>query len=291
MALNTSGKISLAGTVSGESIQKELGGNGTTQISLNDPAVRSLAGKPTGAVSMPSNFYGKSSEFYYTVAADTANLNLTPTFLQSLGWGGFGKVYVSISLGVRVYSSSTSNAALRISGTYPNGIEIVNNGNIIGRGGNGGNGGNQSAGTSGGNGGVGLDVSTNVTFNNVGLIAGGGGGGGGGGSAFFNISSSWNNGSGGGGGRTGLTNSSGGSGVVSGGTGTISGAGAGGSGGGSSYAGGSGGGYGASGSAGQNGSGGNINNNGGTGGAGGNSVVGNSFITWVATGTRAGAVS
>jgi hypothetical protein len=290
MALNTSGKISLAGTVSGESIQKELGGNGTTQISLNDPAVRSLAGKSTGAVSMPSNFYGKSSEFYYTVAADTANLNLTPTFLQSVGWGGFGKVYVSISLGVRVYSSSTSNAALIISGTYPNGIEVVNNGNIIGMGGNGGNGGSSSAGGNGGAGGVGLSVSTNVTFNNVGLIAGGGGGGGGGGSAFFNISSSWINGTGGGGGRTGLTNSSGGSGTASGGTGTISGAGAGGVSG-SSYTGGSGGGYGASGSAGQNGTSPNISNNGGAGGAGGNSVVGNSFITWVATGSRAGAVA
>ena len=165
MALNTSGKISLAGTVSGESIQKELGGNGTTEISLNDIAVRSLAGKSTGAISMPTDFYGKSSEFYYTVSSDTTNLNLTPTFLQSVGWGGFGKVYVSISLGVRISGSTAGTAALRISGTYPNGIEIVNNGNIIGRGGNGGGGGNQNVGAAGGNGGVGLAVSTNVTFN------------------------------------------------------------------------------------------------------------------------------
>jgi hypothetical protein len=289
MALNTSGKISLAGTVSGESIQKELGGDGTTEISLNDPAVRSLAGKLTGAISMPTDFYGKSSEFYYTVSSDTTNLNLTPTFLQSVGWGGFGKVYVSIALGVRISGSTAGTAALRISGTYPNGIEVVNNGNIIGRGGNGGSGGNQGGGGSGSAGSVGLAVSTNVTFNNVGVIAGGGGGGGGGGSAFFSINNSWLNGSGGGGGRSGLTNSSGGSGVASGGAGTISGAGAGGSG--SSYAGGAGGGWGASGSAGQNGSSPNISFNGGAGGAGGNSVTGNSFITWVATGTRTGAIS
>lgn len=35
MALNASGPISLAGATVGQSIQKELGGIGTTQISLN----------------------------------------------------------------------------------------------------------------------------------------------------------------------------------------------------------------------------------------------------------------
>ena len=56
MTLNSSGPISLAGTTAGVSIEIENGGNGTTQISLNDTAVRTLAGVPSGAITMPTNF-------------------------------------------------------------------------------------------------------------------------------------------------------------------------------------------------------------------------------------------
>lgn len=61
MTLNASGPISLGGTTSGQSIELELGGGGTTQISLNDTNVRTLAGVPSGAITMPTNFYGKSN--------------------------------------------------------------------------------------------------------------------------------------------------------------------------------------------------------------------------------------
>jgi hypothetical protein len=61
MALNSSGPISLAGTTAGVSIENELGGNGTTQISLNDSSVRTLAGVASGAITMPTNFWGKSN--------------------------------------------------------------------------------------------------------------------------------------------------------------------------------------------------------------------------------------
>lgn len=64
MTLNASGPISLAGTTVGVSIENELGGNGTTQISLNDASVRGLAGVPSGAITMPTNFWGKSSYVY-----------------------------------------------------------------------------------------------------------------------------------------------------------------------------------------------------------------------------------
>lgn len=60
MTLNASGAISLAGTTAGQSIELELGGNGTTTISLNDANVRSLLGVASGAISL-SNAYGKSS--------------------------------------------------------------------------------------------------------------------------------------------------------------------------------------------------------------------------------------
>lgn len=62
MALNSSGPISLAGSTSGQSIAVELGQSASGQISLNDTNVRTLAGVPSGQITMPTNFWGKSSE-------------------------------------------------------------------------------------------------------------------------------------------------------------------------------------------------------------------------------------
>lgn len=61
MTLNASGPISLGGPTTGQSINLELGQAATAQISMNDTNVRSLAGVPSGAIVMPTNFYGKSA--------------------------------------------------------------------------------------------------------------------------------------------------------------------------------------------------------------------------------------
>ena len=61
MALNASGPISLGGSTAGQSINLELGQSATAQVSLNDTNVRSLAGVASGAIVMPTNFYGKST--------------------------------------------------------------------------------------------------------------------------------------------------------------------------------------------------------------------------------------
>lgn len=61
MTLNASGPISLAGATAGQSIAVELGLGATTAISLNDASVRSLAGVASGAIIMPTNFYGKTN--------------------------------------------------------------------------------------------------------------------------------------------------------------------------------------------------------------------------------------
>ena len=79
MALNSSGPISLGGTTAGQSIQVELGGTGTTTISLNCATVRTLAGVASGAITMPTNFYGKSNNptvgvFYGGCASGLSNL-------------------------------------------------------------------------------------------------------------------------------------------------------------------------------------------------------------------------
>ena len=61
MPLNTSGPISLAGSTAGQSIALELGESATGIISLNDTAVRDLGGVASGAIVIPTNFYGASS--------------------------------------------------------------------------------------------------------------------------------------------------------------------------------------------------------------------------------------
>jgi hypothetical protein len=62
-----------SGTITMGMINTELGRSATAAISLNDTAVRALAGKPSGAISL-SDFYGKSSIHY----ARASNYNIAP---------------------------------------------------------------------------------------------------------------------------------------------------------------------------------------------------------------------
>lgn len=64
MALNSSGKISLAGAVTGESVALELSKSATGMISMNDTDVRTLAGVSFGLISL-DNLHGKSSASYW----------------------------------------------------------------------------------------------------------------------------------------------------------------------------------------------------------------------------------
>jgi hypothetical protein len=84
MALNISGALSLAGTTLGQSIQLELGGNGTTQISLNDLTVRNLAGIPSGAIAL-NNFYGKSRAMGIFYGGYSTALTNTVTRINACG--------------------------------------------------------------------------------------------------------------------------------------------------------------------------------------------------------------
>ena len=61
MALNSSGQISISSNVAGESIALELGRSLVAPTSLNETTVRTLAEKPSGAVSMPVDFWGKGA--------------------------------------------------------------------------------------------------------------------------------------------------------------------------------------------------------------------------------------
>ena len=299
MTLPVSGAISLG------DVNVELQRSATATISMDDAELRTLFAVPSGAIGLATG-YGKANKFAISITSNQTNLDLY-SWLVSQGWNESSKVEVTINAGVWLSSNSTSIAGLRISGTYPNGLFITNNGYIVGMGGKGGN----ASGGAGSVGGVGLTTSSACTITNNGTIAGGGGGGGAGGHSaiYVNYREGRSEGGGGGGGRSGLTNSAGG--TSNGGAGTSSAAGGGGTGGQFVYFdtaygqykgtciagnGGAGGNWGASGASGGGGYWvGNYPANsfggGGGGAAGGAAVTGNSNITWVTTGTRYGSVS
>lgn len=181
MTMNSSGPISLAGTTAGQSIEIENGGNGTTQISLNDAAVRTLAGVPSGAITMPTNFYGKSNRvaLTYTYSANASNQSLNVTSIAGYT-AGKSDITITVNSGIYIWSSSTGTPALTLTGgSTGDTITLVNNGYIMGMGGNGGN---WATGTGAGYpGGTALSLGFNTTINNTNASAYIGGGGGGGG--------------------------------------------------------------------------------------------------------------
>lgn len=266
-------------------VNTELGYSSTTTISLNQTAVRTLAGVTSGTISM-NNLRGKSNQFAFSIAGGN-NVNLR-TAAVNAGWNQASKVVATIT--ANVGSTSTGTAAMTIAGSFPGGLAVVINSgvSISGRGGNGGNGNNVGAA-----GGLALSVSSAVTVTNNGVVAGGGGGGGGGNNTgyFCNESGYYITTSGGGGGGGGAGNAGGSGGTnawnsasPTGGAGTLTNGGAGGASLGTSggNSGGAGGGRGAAGSAAAVGR---------AGGAAGACTSGNSNITWAVTGSRFGALN
>ena len=261
---------------------------------------------------------GGPPDFLFTISSNQTNANLR-TLAVNAGWSQNGKVIATIGSGVYISSNGTGTPALTVNGSFPDGVELINTGFIIGMGGAGGNAPNvnngslTSSATNGGAGGLALSVSVAISINNGSGTIGGGGGGGGAGETTALSSCVWENygGGGGGGGRSSnAANSAGGSGGVAsggafnasgtgGGAGTVSGAGGGGTGGGfPSFKAGNGSSGGGWGSSGTNGSARNTpgwgNATGATatsGGSGGGAISGNSNITWIATGTRLGGIS
>ena len=302
MALNASGPISLAGTTTGQSIEIELLGDGTTTISLNDSTVRTLAGIASGTIEMPTNFYGKSNRaiISYTFSASTANASLNVSAISGYV-AGKSDITVTVNSGVYLWASTTGNYGFTLSGSTPGDtVTVVNNGYIIGCGGAGG----AAPAGSGGAGGPAFNLSTAISLTNNSYIAGGGGGGGGGQSNSYGASGG---GGGAGGGSGGYAQNNGGPGGTGGGAGGAIGS-TGANGGGNNQSGGGGGrilpgagggagganGGGAGGGGGSNasgvhpGAGGSANNPGGSPSNGSNSPAGGGGGGWSAAGHNAG---
>jgi hypothetical protein len=286
--------LPVSGAISFNAINVELGVSGTTQASLNQASYRTLAGVPSGAISL-SDFYGKANEFAFTISSNQTNANLR-TLAVNAGWNQSTKVKATIGSGVEISSTSTGTPALTVNGSFPGGVELINSGIIVGRGGNGGRGGwdvgfNDPNGLNGGAGGTALAVSVALSLNNANIISGGGGGGGGG--SLGDADAGQNGGGGGGGGGGFGAAGAGGRGDVNGQNGVAGGQLTGGAGGQAGNRAGvpraNGGGGGTNAASGVTATGGSFTN--GTGGAGGNAITGNSNITYIATGTRYGGIS
>jgi hypothetical protein len=311
--MNSSGPISLGGTTPGVSIAIENGGPGTAQISLNDTAVRSLAGVPSGVITMPTDFYGKSNTVIIniTIAGNTQNYDVWSAVSSNPTYSaGKTNATITINPGVTVGSASTGSYAMLVPAAFSPGdnVTIVNNGYIVGTGAGGGPGGSASSGTggTGGTGGNALYVNRPTTVTNNNSIGAGGGGGGGGGGGFSSPRTA-GGGGGGGGGGAGNNVGGGGTGGLRGGgmpvpsspgspgtVGSLATGGPGGGGGGGNQTGGPGGAGGSLGNGGSNGSPGNSQVPGGApgpGGGTGNYITGNAFVTWPATGNRYGNVA
>jgi hypothetical protein len=163
MTLATSGEISLGGSAANRSINLELGLSATAQISLNDTAVRSLAGVPSGAITVPTNFYGKSvftpGTFTFTTSGTfTLPSGYSTAEIEVWGGGGGGGSYI-------VNAAANAGTASSVTGT---GVSLTSDGgqagfdaSFLGDVASGGAGGTASGGstnTSGGSGGFGIST-------------------------------------------------------------------------------------------------------------------------------------
>ena len=176
MAIKSSGSLSMVTDIVGEfggtapHSLKEYYRNGSAGVSSNNTGV------PTSGEIGFKDFYGAVLEFSHTISSNHANMNLN-TYLVGQGWNGSDPVVLTISSGVWLYSTNTSNAGLTIPSNFNSKLTIHHYGKIIGMGGKGGDAGSNNAGAGGPA--VSNSASGVVLHTYSGsYIAGGGGGGG-----------------------------------------------------------------------------------------------------------------
>tara|TARA_B100000963_G_scaffold283423_1_gene252124 strand:+ start:44 stop:1129 length:1086 start_codon:yes stop_codon:yes gene_type:complete len=187
MGLQSSGAISL------DDLHVEVGGTSGTTCSLNDPDIRALIDVGDSAGQSIQQYYGKSSETSLPTGGSTINGQVQLKQISASSYISSGGT-LRIPSNMWVWSDSRTTAALTVD--IP--CTIINDGKIIGKGGQGGSGlrwANYSHPTSGaynsgysnptvgsgGDGGPAINVtSSGVTISNSSgaYICGGGGGGG-----------------------------------------------------------------------------------------------------------------
>lgn len=203
--------LPVSGAISFNAINVELGVAGTTTASLGQASYRTLAGVPSGAISL-ANFYGKTNRVVTTVTISANTNNYVANTAKVAGYvAGKTDVTFVINSGVTVGSGSTGSYAFAVDTSWAAGdtVRVTNAGQVLGAGGKGGAGGNCNypsnitAGAGGASGGPAISVARATTWTNTGTVGGAGGGGGGGGACYINFKGSIAaySGGGGGGGR------------------------------------------------------------------------------------------
>jgi hypothetical protein len=131
----------------------------------------------SGAISF-SNFYSAVNKPTLSVvySTNTQQATVNPTSLPGY-IAGLTDITITVNSGVYVWSDSTSIPALTINGGLSAGdtIRLINNGFIMGKGGNGGNGAGPVSGST--SGGPAISIGLNLQIINNSYIGGGGGGG------------------------------------------------------------------------------------------------------------------
>ena len=145
-----------------------VGGTGGKAIETGGwPVNYSGPGTAYGAIS-------SSSGFGVALTANQTNLDLR-TYALANGWNGTAPLIFVVNPGVYIYSTSTATPGLNITGSFPGGVTVYNQGFIMGMGGKGGTlYQNLYNGFAGGPA-INLGVSANIM--NYSYIGGGGGGG------------------------------------------------------------------------------------------------------------------
>jgi len=128
MALQTSGPISL------NDLHVEAGGSSGTTCSLNDADIRDIIGKASGATNSIFEYYGQSSEELLTSGGTINGQNQRQEITASTYISSGGTLRIPSNMWV--WSDSRTTAALTID--IP--CTIINDGKIIGKGGQGGSG-------------------------------------------------------------------------------------------------------------------------------------------------------
>ena len=127
MALASSGTISIGGSTSGRSINLELNRSATASSNLNESALRSLAQRSSGSISL-SHFHGKSNTL--DTQTVTVGYSAGSTYFPTMyGYNGFFS-YGSISDGTlnplnnatiaHLYWSDTNRLYIRVDNYYYN---------------------------------------------------------------------------------------------------------------------------------------------------------------------------
>lgn len=161
------------------------------------------------------DLYGDANVDRFVISSNQVELNLR-TYLVNQGWDQTSRAFVTINPGVYITSNTPrtivatleiQTPALLISGDWPNGLFIINNGNILGHGGHGAGRSTSATHLKKGSAAIKITSASLVNIENNGVIAGGGGGGAASNSTGGSANSGGGGGAGGGNGGAGKPNS------------------------------------------------------------------------------------